>query len=450
MNTAPTSPAISFGTDGIRGHADSFPFDNYTLRRIGYATALWAIEKYAVAQPRILLGMDTRVSGCRIKAALIEGLVQGGALAVDGGVLPTPAVCNLIHYDERFHAGVVISASHNPYFDNGIKVFDARRCKLLPRDEERLLNVMNACRHEENLLPLGAGRAEQWEEAGAVYVRNMVERFVPRFLAGKTIVLDMANGATAGFAETIFTQLGARVIPLADHPTGLNINENCGALHPASLQQAVVAAKADAGFAFDGDGDRIIAVNAQGEVKDGDDILFLLLSLPTYRAASTVVGTVMSNQGLAKVLQDMNKTFVRTAVGDKYVAAGLEEYQVLLGAEISGHVILKDYLLTGDGIFVALKVLEALALSGNWSMLTFPKFPQKLVNVRVGQKKDLGQEPFAGLIQSYQARLRDGRLLVRYSGTEPVLRVMAEAATATEAEMVAKELAEQLSAALAA
>jgi phosphoglucosamine mutase len=441
-----TDRTILFGTDGIRGHADHFPFDDYTVMRIGYAIALWAREKYAVEQPRILVGMDTRISGPRIKQALVEGLLCAGALVVDGGVMPTPAVCNLITSDKSFHAGVVISASHNPYFDNGIKVFDAQRCKLSKNDETRLVAIVNG----PLVSPVRGGKADviEWPEALDQYVKNVLAHFATPFLQDKKIIIDAAHGATSVCAELIFQALGADVVMLSNQPDGMNINADCGALHPEGLQAAVLAHGADAGFAFDGDGDRIVAVSSDGSIKDGDDIVFLLLSLPVYGAMHTIVGTVVSNQGLEVAVQQQGKRFVRTAVGDKYIAVAMEEANVLLGGENSGHVILRDYLLTGDGIFVALKLLETLVASGNWVMQTFPKFPQTLINIPVAEKRDLAQEPFVGIIAGYQERLGSGRLLVRYSGTESLLRVMAEATTAACAQSVAQELALALQEAL--
>ncbi|MBM3893816.1 phosphoglucosamine mutase [Candidatus Dependentiae bacterium] len=445
--TTTTDRTILFGTDGIRGHADHFPFDDYTVMRIGYAIALWAREKYAAEQPKLLIGMDTRISGPRIKQALADGLLKAGAVVVDGGVIPTPAVCNLITADKSFHAGVVISASHNPYFDNGIKVFDAQRCKLSKEDEERLVAVVNSgpLSHLfkapfEELSKSGADIIE-WPEAFSQYINNVLSHFPTPFLHGKKIIIDAANGATGICAEIMFKTLGATVVMLNNYPDGININAGCGALHPEGLQAAVSAQGADAGFAFDGDGDRIVAVSCDGSIKDGDDILFLLLSLPRYQPMDTLVGTVVSNQGLEVAIEQQGKRFVRTAVGDKYIAVAMEEANVLLGGENSGHVILRDYLLTGDGIFVAITLLQALTVSGNWEMRTFPKFPQTLVNIPVVQKKDLAQEPFASIIAAYQERLGSGRLLVRYSGTESLLRVMAEATTADCAQSVAQAVA---------
>jgi phosphoglucosamine mutase len=442
--TQTLTPLITFGTDGIRGPADQFPFNDYTLLRLGYAIALWAREKYCVTQPRLLIGMDTRLSCERIKKALTEGLLLGGAAVVDAGIIPTPGVCALIKNDTSFSAGVMISASHNLYTDNGIKLFDAIDCKLSKRDEDVLLAMMNMWAGQHDLPVLAHGQVTHLLGAVPMYVQFVTSYFRPGFLKGRTIALDLAHGATAVCADIIFKQLGAKVVMVGNLPTGRNINDHCGALHPESLQELVMQIGADAGFAFDGDGDRIVAVNRHGEVRDGDDILYMLLDLPTYKGMPVVVGTVVSNQGLALAVEAQGKKFVRTAVGDKYIAVALKEHQVLLGGENSGHVILKDYLLTGDGIFVALKVLEVLCMRGNWAMQTFVKFPQTTINIEVAQKKNLSEEPFASIIAAYQERIDGGRLLVRYSGTEPLLRIMAEAQTSEAAGTVARDLAEAL------
>lgn len=434
-------PVITFGTDGIRGHADHFPFDQSTLIAFGNAIALWASHKYNVLQPQILLGMDTRISGPRIKEALCVGLRAGGAVVVDGGVLPTPAVCGLIHRDRTYHAGVVISASHNPYHDNGIKIFAADRIKLTPDDEVSLLGFM---RGDVGKNPVGEQASFLWPAAGERYIGDILARFKPGFLQGVQLVIDAAHGATYHLAPMLLRALGATVIMLNDQPDGKNINADCGAVHPEKLVAAVLELKAHAGFAFDGDGDRIVAVGRDGSVKDGDDIVALLMQLPMYASCPVVVGTVMSNQGFAAHVAAQGKQFIRAAVGDKYVVAGMEQQQALIGGEVSGHVIARDYLASSDGIFAALRVLESVMLHDNWNMVTFEKYPQALVSVRVAVKKDLQTDPFVSMIAACQERLGSGRLLVRYSGTEPVLRVMVEAATQGIADTTAQVLAHEL------
>jgi len=438
---------LAFGTDGIRGNADHFPFTQEALVALGRALTVWARAKYATQSPQILIADDTRISGQRIKQALCYGLRAEGATVLDGGVLTTPAVFSLIKHDSRFNAGIVISASHNPYHDNGIKVFDAHNCKITPQDERAI--VQNFGTFIGQPLPeVSAAPIELWSDAALEYQKQICSQFPENFLEKVKVVLDCANGATSVIAPELFRALGAQVFPLAAQPNGTNINAACGSLHPESLAQAVLDYGAQCGFAFDGDGDRVVAVNNKGEVKDGDDILALLLELPAYQHLTNVVGTLMTNCGFELFLQAKGKTLLRTNVGEKYVSACLEEKKLCLGGEISGHIIMKDYLATGDGIFVALKVLESVLAHNNWQMKTFNKFPQVLLNVPVTNKKDLTLQPYAHIIADYEKRLGDGRLLIRYSGTEPLLRVMTEASTYEVAHGMAQQLAGELKEAL--
>lgn len=441
---------IAFGTDGIRGNAEQFPFTPDALVTFGRALGLWAQKKYGTQNPKFLIGSDTRISSPRIKDDLCKGLLAQGALVVDAHVLPTPAVYQLISSDVSFHAGIVISASHNPYQDNGIKVFDARHCKITAEDEQEIvhnfeqasdLQLSSSCSSEPCVK---AG----WPTANQSYQEAIKSRFPDLFLKNVKVILDCANGATYSIAPELFRALGANVQVLADSPDGININNQCGALHPENLAKAVQAAQADCGFAFDGDGDRVVAVNKHGQVKDGDDILALLLQLAAYQPVSHVVGTIMTNQGFESYLKGLGKKLIRTCVGDKYVTAQLEKEHLPLGGEASGHIIMKDYLDTGDGILVALKVLESIIAHNNWDMKTFDKYPQILINVPVVQKKDLEQSPFAQIIAEHKKMLDQGRLVVRYSGTENLLRVMTEATTHRLASSIADAVAYKLQEAL--
>jgi phosphoglucosamine mutase len=450
MSGIPVNRMIAFGTDGIRGNAEQFPFTDDALYDFGRALAVWAQQKYNKSMPKILIGMDTRISGPRIKEALCRGLVDGGIRVLDTGVLPTPAVCQIIFYDKSFDAGIVISASHNPYHDNGVKIFDARRCKITSEDEQVILKHFESYLAGEGISLTHKGSVELWTEAIDIYQKKIISLFPAHFLKKVKVVLDCAHGATYQVAPIIFKALGADVTAIAAQPSGLNINDNCGALHPEALAQAVKDLHADVGFAFDGDGDRIIGVSRNGLVKDGDDILALLLDLPVYKSLPTVVGTVMTNQGFENHFVSRGKAVIRAKVGDKYVAAKLEEENVPLGGEISGHIIIKDYLTTGDGVFVALKVLESMIVNDNFDMNTFAKFPQVLINVPVVHKKDLTQHPYSLIIAEYEKKLGQGRILVRYSGTEHLLRVMTEATTHEVAQTVAQALATRLQEALKA
>ncbi|MBY0353762.1 hypothetical protein K2W90_05340 [Candidatus Babeliales bacterium] len=438
---------ITFGTDGIRGRANQYPFTASALQKFGKALGLWAIKKYAKPTPQLLLASDTRESCPRIKQAVWAGLEQAGISVIDAGVIPTPAVFQLINHDQAFDCGLMISASHNPHYDNGLKIFDARACKLTKLDEQDIVDNFMAMSEPEEL-PADVQERAVWAGAGAEYGKLMATFFPENFLAGTTIVLDCAHGATYQLAPMIFESFGANVVVLNVSPNGTNINNNCGALHPENLQAAVVAHKAHAGFAFDGDGDRVIAVNRLGEVKDGDDALSLLLRLPRYALSKHVVGTVMTNSGFEQSINQAGVELIRTSVGDKYVSAKMEECDILLGGETSGHIIVKDYSRTGDGIFVALKILESMLSTQNWDMVSTEKYPQVLVNVPVQRKHDLTDQPFAQIIAKHEQELQKGRILVRYSGTENLLRVMTEAPTNDRALSVAQSLAANLQQAL--
>jgi phosphoglucosamine mutase len=448
--SAPQVPTIAFGTDGIRGNAEAFPFTDQALTVLGLACAAWAQEKYAKTHPKMLIGADTRISGPRIKQAFATGLLAGGVEVWDGGVIPTPAVCQLIMLDTSFDAGIVISASHNPFQDNGIKIFDSRRCKIAPEDEQKITQLFGEFWVKQaDTQSLTPDAMIDWtDDAVVAYRQCMLSRFPAGFLKNVKVVLDCANGATAAVAPAIFRTLGASVETIAINPDGKNINAKCGALHPERLIEMVKQSQSDAGFAFDGDGDRLIVVTRNGVVKDGDESLDLLLDLPAYKDLAMVVGTIMTNQGFERHLEAEGRRLLRTKVGDKYVVAKMEEENLPLGGEISGHTIIRDYLPTSDGILVALKVLEAVLVHSNWEMKTFTKFPQVLINVPVAQKKDLSQQPFAQLIADFEGNLTGGRMVVRFSGTENLLRVMAEAPTVEEAQTAANGLASALQEAL--
>lgn len=442
---------LAFGTDGIRAHANEYPFTQKALHALGQAIAQWALEKYGTSRPGVLIGHDTRISCPRIKADLIEGLAQANIDIVDGGILPTPTVYQLIKDNERFNFGIVISASHNPYYDNGIKLFDALASKLSKADEEYIISHFSRWYTEQDgsKAPCLKSSVEIWSNAEQSYQKKIASHFPPDFLKGLKIVLDCANGATSHIAPDLFTQLGAEVITIANQPNGTNINAQCGATHPENLQKQVLEYNAHIGFAFDGDGDRLIVVNHSGSIKNGDDVLFLLLTLPEYATTQAIVGTVMSNQGFEQALDKLNKKLIRTKVGDKYVAEALASNKLALGGEISGHTIIYDYMPTSDGIFVALKILKAALITNNWELKTFTAFPQVLLNLPIKNKKDLNIEPFSTIVATYEKTLKDGRILVRYSGTENILRVMTEAQSQEQAKTTAQELAQALQHALA-
>ncbi len=327
---------IRFGTDGIRGHAERFPFTTPATQKLGYAIGSWAAGKYQ--SPVALIGSDTRSSCAPIKQALCAGLGAAGVQCVDASVLPTPAVLSLIRQDPGLHMGIMISASHNPHHDNGIKLFDRTTGKITRADEAVIEEnfAKASVAQKSNALP------ESTTSQHELYTQNILSHFPQNLLQGHTIVLDCANGATYDIAPQIFRALGATVVTLAAQPNGTNINENCGALHPAPLQEAVLKHSALVGFAFDGDGDRVIAVNSDGDLYDGDDILCLLLDHPACKGSDKVVGTVMTNHGFDAHVAGRGMQLVRTKVGDKNIAAELARTQQVLGGETSGHIIMTD------------------------------------------------------------------------------------------------------------
>ena len=430
-----------FGTDGIRTHIGHEPLTLESLPRLGIAIAQWAHETHGHI-PTILLGHDTRQSCALIKAALQSGLLAYNAQVFDAQVIPTPGLYAIIQTTQQFDVGIIISASHNPWHDNGIKIVDSQRGKLSAHDEMRITTLFYEHAFTPNYLALG--QLHSYTQATAQYTDYLTSFFAPHYLRGTTIALDCAQGATAALAPAIFAWFGANVITINNQPTGFNINEQCGALHLESLQKAVQENNADIGFAFDGDGDRVIAVTKQGDIKNGDDILALLINHPAYAAVQSVIGTVMANQGFESFLHSRTKQLVRTNVGDKFVSERMEQEHSIIGGEQSGHIILRDYLNTGDGIFTALRIIETVLLTNNWTMETFTKFPQVLINLKVGARKDLTLPACADIIKQHSALVPHGRVFVRYSGTEPVLRILVEDSDESVAHAIGKQLSEEL------
>ena len=431
---------VMFGTDGIRGQVGVEPLTSASLERLGYAIGMWAVEKYGDA-PSLLLGHDTRVSAGFVKAALKLGLLRHNVRVLDAYVVPTPAVVQLLSQDSSLHAGIIISASHNPYQDNGVKLVEAAGNKISCSDEARITELF------QSVSPVGyasLGADAPYINPYERYLSKIAGFFPPAFLRGKKIVLDCGHGASYILAPLVFAHLGANVIVLNNSPDGTNINRGCGALFPEALRAAVLHWHADAGFSFDGDADRVIAVSASGEVKNGDDILAILIKHPRYSTSSAVVGTIMSNQGFELHLQQQGISLLRARVGDKYVSQMMGKANLLLGGEPSGHIIVNDYLMTGDGLFVALLICETMQLMNDWSMQTFAKFPQVILNVKIGVRRDLRDPDIDAIIAQVRLRLCSGRLVVRYSGTEPLLRIMIEDRDYTRALSIGEALSEQL------
>jgi phosphoglucosamine mutase len=418
-----------FGTDGIRGVAGRYPLDPATVRRLG--AALVRALPGGAAPPRLLIGRDTRQSGTWIEQELAAGARGEGAVTTSAGIVPTPAVAYLTR-SEGFDAGVVISASHNPFEDNGIKVFAASGEKFTERVERQVEEIV-----ADSSWAAAVGAAMPVPVAHLVgayldHLLTVIPDTTP--LQGLSLGIDCANGATAPVAAGLFALLGLRTIVIGDRPDGRNINLECGSLHPEGLARTVASQGCQMGVAFDGDGDRAIFVDHTGRVVNGDAVLLMCsrqLQQEGRLQGNAIVATVMSNIGLEIALRASGIEMVRCAVGDKYVMEEMQNRGLSLGGEQSGHIIFSDYLSTGDGLCTALNVLRTVALSGRTladlaSDLT--SYPQVLLNVRVRERVDLSQVPAVmAAMADVESRLDgQGRLLVRYSGTEPLLRVMLE------------------------
>jgi phosphoglucosamine mutase len=423
-----------FGTDGVRGKAGTFPLDPPTVRRLGAALVRVLRHDAApggVGAPlRFLSGRDTRESGTWIEQELAAGMVREGASLVSAGVVPTPAIAYLTPR-QGFTAGVVISASHNPFEDNGIKVFSGAGEKFTEALERQVEAVMDDRSWEVSSDAVAVPAVDYRQE----YERHLLEILPPAMRRpGMRVAVDCANGATTTVAPQIFADLGFDATFLGCDPDGRNINLQCGSTHPEALAEVVVGGGFELGIAFDGDGDRAIFVDAGGAIVDGDAVMLMCakgLKAEGRLKGDAIVATVMSNIGLEIAARQAGIALVRCPVGDKYVMEEMLRRGLSLGGEQSGHVIFADYLFTGDGLATALSVLRVMASTGRTladlgSEMT--AYPQVLMNLRVKEKVDLGTVPaVAAVMRSVESRLEgNGRLLVRYSGTEPLLRVMLE------------------------
>ena len=419
-----------FGTDGVRGTAGHYPLDRSTVRRLG--AALVRALPQGTASANLLVGRDTRESGMWIEAELSHGARSEGATVRSAGVVPTPAIAYLTG-SGIYDAGVVISASHNPYQDNGIKVFSGRGEKFTEQVEREVEAIV-----ADTTWTPGDGDPDPVASADLVdeYLDHLRAVFpeARTALKGFTLAVDCANGATSGAAHRLFEGLGLEAVFIGDRPDGRNINLACGSTHPDRLARTVVERGCRMGVAFDGDGDRAIFVDQHGRVVDGDAVLLMCgrqMQREGRLKSGALVATVMSNVGLEIALQRLGIRLVRCGVGDKYVMEEMLTRGLSLGGEQSGHIIFSDYLFTGDGLCTALNVLRTVAVSGRTLAdlaADLTTYPQVLLNVRVRDRVDLATvPPIAAAIESVEARVAgQGRLLVRYSGTEPLLRVMLE------------------------
>lgn len=444
-----------FGTDGIRGTANIEPITAETALAVAKAAGL----EFQRGDHRhlVVIGKDTRLSGYLLEPALTAGFISVGMDVVLLGPLPTPAVAMLVR-SLRADLGVVISASHNPYHDNGIKLFGPDGYKL--SDEvEHAIEARIGNGSDSGLAPSDRlGHAQRLDDALGRYI-EFVKNSFPRGLRldGLKIVVDCANGAAYKVAPTVFYELGTEVIPVAVEPDGFNINKTCGATSPQTVQQAVVAHGADLGIALDGDADRVVMADEHGELVDGDQVLALVAQ--SWQKAGLlrgegVVGTSMSNLGLERYLDGLNLGLVRAPVGDRYVVEQMREGGYNVGGEQSGHIVLSDYTTTGDGLIAALQVLAVLVENGGRaSQVTrlFEPLPQVLKNVRFEASKSNGHPPLENervrqaVAEGEQALGRNGRLLIRESGTEPVIRVMGEGEDESKVIQVVESIARSIS-----
>lgn len=440
-----------FGTDGVRGKVGEAPITPEFALKLGWAAGKALARN---GQSWVVMGKDTRLSGYLLESALEAGLSAAGVSVRLLGPMPTPAIAYLTR---AFHAdaGIVISASHNPYYDNGIKFFGPNGMKL--QDDVELSIEAWLDKPMEITAPDALGKAMRQEDARGRYIEFCKSSFPFHLsLRGLKIVLDCANGAAYQVGPSVFTELGADVIKLACTPDGLNINRDCGSTHPETLQKAVVEHGADLGIAFDGDSDRVLMVDRNGEVVDGDELIVIIARerMANGNGVKGVIGTLMSNLGMEIAVREMGLEFVRAKVGDRYVMAELEGRGWTLGGEASGHIVCLDKTTTGDAVIAALQVLTAMVRTGSplhELRQGMQKFPQRMVNVRVAQRSDPMAHPIIlDAVRSAEARLADrGRVLLRASGTEPLIRVMVEGAERPLVEGLAEELASVVTEALA-
>jgi phosphoglucosamine mutase len=431
-----------FGTDGVRGRALTYPLDRSTVSQLGHALA----EQLRLAgQPRrVLLAGDTRASTPALAAWMGGAFAASGGEVVWAGVLPTPAVSHLVREMGGFGAGIIVSASHNPAADNGIKLVTGKGVKWPVAEEEQLESRIEATVREPVIAPLPAVESDLGERYTSLVIRTL--RASP--LQSLRIVVDAAHGAAARVAEPVLGGLGASVTMINALPDGTNINFDCGALHPEHLAATVVEHGADAGVALDGDADRAVLVTHTGRVLDGDDLLDLWgrsLDREDRLPGRALVATVMSNLGLTIACQRHGLRLARCPVGDREVWEAMGRESAALGGEQSGHIICAHHAVTGDGLLTAAHVLAVVAANGHplEDLARLDHFPQVLLNVRVGSRRPLTEvPPLESAIKAHTARLgEEGRVLVRYSGTEPLLRIMVEAPTDHEAEATARALA---------
>lgn len=432
-----------FGTDGIRGRVGTEPMTVDFIMKLG-----WAAGKVLSQSGRgqVVIGKDTRISGYMFESALEAGLAAAGLDVLLLGPMPTPAIAYITQI-QRASAGIVISASHNPYHDDGVKFFNGDGFKLPDSTEHAIEDMMEQTL--EMVAPEQIGKANRMEDAKGRYIEFCKSSIsFNKSLRDMKMVVDCANGATYHIAPAVFRELGAEVIEVGTSPNGLNINHEVGAMHPENMRALVLENQADLGIAFDGDGDRVMMMDARGDVKNGDQLLYIIANSKLVRGqlGGGVVGTQMTNLGLEHALQAFDIPFERAAVGDRYVMEKLVEHGWYLGGESSGHIICLDKTTTGDGIIAALQVLDWLI--SNEQTLTeacndLEIYPQTMINVPISKRLDLATVQLQDAVKSAQSELgNSGRVLLRPSGTEPLIRVMVEGQDKAQVENIAASLAQ--------
>ena len=439
-----------FGTDGIRGRANTHPMTGEVAFSLGRAVTAFFQNKSRVQKPLIIIGKDTRLSCYMLEQAFSAGVCSQGGRAILTGPLPTPGVA-FVTQSMRADAGVMISASHNPYYDNGIKIFDRTGHKLPDMVELELEKMLTNSELIPKKLDSDLGNAKRLDEVVGRYIVKVKQALSDEYnLEGLRLVVDGANGAGYKVAPLAFEELGAEVISIGNKPNGMNINDGVGALHPEACAEKVIKYRADLGICLDGDGDRLAIVDSKGEVVNGDKLLGILarflFETQKLGGANEVVGTVMSNFGLEKYVKSLGANFYRTQVGDRYIVERMLSTQSVFGGEPSGHIIFKEFSTTGDGILAALKVIECLKYFGKPLRELSEEvhlMPQVLVNVNVKEKRDFSQMPnLAKVMKDTEEKLNGtGRVLLRYSGTENLARVMLEGEDQTLIENSCQEIA---------
>lgn len=441
-----------FGTDGVRGIANQYPMTTEIAMQVGKAIAYKVrkeTQQLKDKKPKILIGKDTRLSGYMIEQALSSGICSMGVNVILTGPLPTPGIAFLTQ-NMRADAGIVISASHNPYQDNGIKIFGRDGYKLLTHEEKEIEDLVWQTDFDQALPTAdGVGKTVRIDDAIGRYVVYVKNTFPQKLnLSGLRIVLDCANGAAYKVAPWVFEELGAEVIKLGVTPNGTNINDKCGALYPENVAKAVIEYRADLGICLDGDADRVILCDEKGKIVNGDHILAICaidMAEKDQLPDMTIVSTVMSNVGLEHALKKHNIKIVTTDVGDKYVVDAMKSSGYALGGEQSGHIILSEHGTTGDGLIAALRILAVMTEKGKKLSLlksVMNEMPQVLRNVRVTKRKDLNLiKDLQDAVKKTEAKLKDkGRIFLRFSGTEPVVRVLVEGPKLDEINSIAEEI----------